>query len=77
MEPAWLVSLVAPFVIQSGSIRDLDYVIWEVPLTVLLQLYHWTLRKEQVWTVEPAAPVTLQTENIVATYEAHERELQT
>lgn len=38
---------------DSGSIRDLDYVIWEVRLTVLLQLVHWKLRANNVWTVLP------------------------
>ena len=39
-----------------GSLRDLDFVLWEMRLTVLLQLCHWKLRAADVWTVPPGEP---------------------
>lgn len=42
----------APFVCgDTGSVRDLDHIIWKVRLTVLLQLVHWKLRASDTWTV--------------------------
>ncbi len=38
---------------DTGSLRDLDHIIWRMRLTVVLQLAHWKLRANDVWTVEP------------------------
>ena len=37
---------------DTGSLRDLQHIIWEVRLTVLLQLVHWKLRAADTWTLE-------------------------
>jgi hypothetical protein len=58
---------VAPFVCgEGGSLRDFDFVLWEMALATLLQLYHWKLRAADIWTIEPAAPVTLQAQRLAA-----------
>lgn len=42
----------APFVCgDTGSMRDLDHIIWEIRLTILLQLVHWKLRACDTWTL--------------------------
>jgi hypothetical protein len=48
----WLCAQVAPFVGgDTGSIRDLEHVLWNVRLTIIIQLTHWKLRGDGVWTV--------------------------
>ena len=42
---------------ENGSIRDLDHVVWEVPLGILAQLVHVKLRATGAWTVEPVPPL--------------------
>lgn len=55
MEPSWLATQAAPFVCgESGSLRDLDFILWEFPMTILAQLVHVKLRQHGVWTIEPA-----------------------
>ena len=59
-------ALVGPFVAgESGSIRDLEYVIWEVRFTVLLQARHYRMRVAGLWTVPPSAPVEAQAERLL------------
>ena len=50
-------SKIASFVTdQSGSLREIHHVLWEIRYTVLLQLRHWKLRALDVWTVEDTDP---------------------
>lgn len=51
---------------ESGSIRDLEYVLWEVPLSVLVQLVHVKLRARDVWTIELLPPIAPQAQQTLA-----------
>jgi hypothetical protein len=49
---------------ESGSIRDLEYVLWEVRVTVLLAFRHWKLRALDLWTVPPSPPADQEAERL-------------
>ena len=54
IEPAWLVAQAAPLICgESGSVRDLDHVIWGMRASVVMALIHYKLRAAGCWTVEP------------------------
>ena len=61
---------------ESGSIRDLDYVLWEVPLSVLVQLVHVKLRARDVWTIEPLPPIAPQAQQTLARVASTNAEIQ-
>lgn len=52
---------------ESGALRDLDFALWEMRYTVLLQLSHWQLRFRGVWTVAPPPPAAQQLAQALAT----------
>jgi hypothetical protein len=59
------------------SLRDLDYLLWHVRFTVLVQQLHWRAAHQGAWTVQPSAPVSLQNAAALEHYERYQGNLQT
>jgi hypothetical protein len=47
-------------------VRDIDYLVWEMPVTQTVQLVHYRLRSDGAWTVEREPSIAPQVAIILA-----------